>query len=108
MTDAELVAGFRDGTLAHLAHADHVRLAWLYLEAGVAARFAGDLARYAEARGARTKYSEAITSAWMARIEARRAARPAATWAEFAAANPDLLVFTRPAAAPVSASASAS
>jgi hypothetical protein len=92
VTADALLAAFRDGTLAHLSHADHVRLAWLYLDAA-RARFAEDLQRYAAARGAASKYSEAITRAWLARIEARP---PAATWEAFAAANPDLL--TRPGA----------
>ena len=92
MSDAELVAAFRDATLAHLPHVLHVRLAWIYLEAAphdeALARFAADLQRYAAAQGAAAKYSDAITRAWMARIEARRGPR---TWDEFAAANADLL-----------------
>jgi len=92
MTDDELVAAFRDATLAHLPHRLHVRLAWIYLEAqphdAALARFAGDLQRYAAAHGAAGKYSDAITRAWMARIDARRGPR---TWDEFAAANADLL-----------------
>ena len=96
MTDRELLDGFRDATLpaAQFRHVEHVRVAWLYLEAGHGARFADDLIRYATAHGARTKYSESITRTWLAKIEARR--RPRETWADFAAANPDLLVFTRP------------
>jgi hypothetical protein len=100
--DRALIAGFRDGTLAQLPHVDHVRLAWLYLEAyppdQARARFAADLQRYAAARGAPGKYSDAITRAWMAQIEERRRGPGAATtWAAFAAANPDLLVFRRAA-----------
>ena len=97
LSDDELVAAFRDATLAHLPHAEHVRLAWLYLEEA-RARFASDLQRYAAARGAASKYSDAITRKWMAQVEARRAAGSASTWAEFVAANPDLLVFKRPGA----------
>jgi hypothetical protein len=93
-TDAELVAAFRDATLpaAAFKHVEHVRVAWLYLRGGDGARFAIDLQRYAAAHGVPGKYSEAITRDWLARIAARA---PAASWPEFAAANPDLLVFTR-------------
>ena len=95
LTDAELVAGFRDASLpaAAFRHVEHVRVAWLYLRAGEGARFAEDLQRYAAAHGAASKYSEPITRAWLERIAARAAA--AASWPEFAAANPDLMVFTR-------------
>jgi hypothetical protein len=99
VTDADLLAGFRDATLpaAAFRHVEHVRVAWLYLgEGDDGARFAADLVRFATAHGAAAKYSEAITRAWLARIAARRADRPAASWPEFAEANPDLLVFTRP------------
>lgn len=94
MSDAELVAGFRDATLpaAAFRHVEHVRVAWLYVRAGEGGRFAEDLQRYAVAHGAAGKYSEAITRAWLERIAARAAA---GSWPEFAAANPDLMVFTR-------------
>jgi hypothetical protein len=97
--DAAQLAGFQDGTLAHLSHVDHVRLAWLYLEAhepaDALARFAADLQRYAAARGVASKYSEAITRTWMARVGERR--RAGQGWHGFAAANPDLMVFTKAA-----------
>jgi hypothetical protein len=100
VTDGELLAGFRDASLpaAAFRHVEHVRVAWLYLgEGDDGARFAADLVRFATAHGAAAKYSEPITRAWLARVAARRATCAAATWPEFAAANPDLLVFTRPA-----------
>ena len=98
MTDRELIDGFRDASLpaAQFRHVEHVRVAWLYLEDGDGARFAGDLVRYATAHGASAKYSESITCTWLAKISARRNGEP--TWDAFAAANPDLLVFTRPSA----------
>ncbi len=98
MSDRELLDGFRDATLpaARFRHVEHVRVAWLYLEEGNGARFAGDLVRYATAHGASAKYSESITRTWLAKIDERRAGER--TWETFAAANPDLLVFTRPAA----------
>jgi hypothetical protein len=100
VTDAELLAGFRDATLpaAAFRHVDHVRVAWLYLgEGDDGARFSADLIRFATAHGAAAKYSAPITRAWLARIAERRGACGATSWPEFAAANPDLLVFTTPA-----------
>ena len=92
MTDQELLDGFRAGTLAAFRHVDHVRVAWLYVRAGESSRFAEDLQRFAAAQGASAKYSEAITRAWLERIEARP---PTASWPAFAEANPDLMTFTR-------------
>lgn len=95
MTDAELLDGFRAATLTSFRHVDHVRVAWLYLLRGEKDRFAADLQRFAAAHGASAKYDEAITRAWLERIEARPRA---ASWPEFAEANPDLMTFTRSAA----------
>jgi hypothetical protein len=78
-----------------LGHADHVRAAWHYLgvapfgEAGD--RFCAALRRFAAAQGAAGKFHETITWAYLALINERRAAQPAATFASFAEANPDLL-----------------
>jgi hypothetical protein len=98
VTDREVIDGFRDASLpaAQFRHVEHVRVAWLYLEEGAGARFAPDLIHYATAHGAATKYSESITRTWLAKIDARRAGEQ--SWDAFAAANPDLLVFTRQAA----------
>ena len=100
MTDQDLLRGFRDASLpaAAFRHVEHVRVAWLYLEEGAGAQFAADLIRYATAHGASAKYSESITRTWLDAIAARRARCAAHSWPEFAAANPDLLVFKRTAA----------
>jgi len=92
VTDTELLDGFRRGNLPAFRHVDHVRVAWLYILRGEQHRFATDLQRFAAAHGASAKYDEAITRAWLERIEARP---PAASWPEFAEANPDLMRFTR-------------
>ncbi len=79
-------------------HADHVQVAFAYvarypfLEA--VARFCAALQRFATARGKPELYHETITWAYLLLIRERiaRAGR-AQTWEEFAAHNPDLLIW---------------
>jgi hypothetical protein len=97
MEDEALVEALEACTLRpeELGHAAHVRAAWQYLrvapfgEAGD--RFCSALRRFAAAHGAASKFHETITWAYLALINERRTARPAATFASFAEANPDLL-----------------
>jgi len=91
------VAAFRDGTLEPFHHADHVRMAWLYvrehgLEAAVPA-FTRDLRAFAEAKGVPTLYHATITWAFLALVAERLGAGPPSTWDGFAAANADLLTW---------------
>lgn len=95
---AELLARFEDTTLPNerFHHADHVRVAWEYLERhpplAALDRFASALRRYATAHGAAEKYHETITVAYLFLIAERRARLGAGhSWEEFAAANADVL-----------------
>jgi hypothetical protein len=77
-------------------HADHVRMAFLYLEKypplEALARFSSALARFATAQGKPNLYHETITWAFLLLIRERIArSNRLQTWAEFSAANRDLL-----------------
>jgi hypothetical protein len=79
-------------------HADHVRVAWLYLGrmplVAAAERFTSQLRRFAAAQGKPDRYHETITLAYLLLIHDRIATRGrGATWCEFADANPDLLAW---------------
>ena len=98
MTDDEFVAAFENCTLPLEAfrHADHVRMAFLYLARYPPLEalrcFSASLIRFATAYGKTSLYSETITWAYVLLIRERLArAGHAQTWAEFAGANPDLL-----------------
>ncbi len=100
LDDATFLRCFEDGTLPASAfhHRDHVRAAWLYLktEPPLAAldRFAEGLKRFAAAHGQARLYHETITWAYLLLIRERMEQEGAgATWEEFAARNPDLLVW---------------
>ncbi|MBW8878426.1 MAG: hypothetical protein JF614_25990 [Acidobacteria bacterium] len=101
MTDAEFLARFEDCSLPNAAfhHRDHVRLAWLYLRRHspleALTRFADGLRRFATANGHPGLYHETITWAFLLLIRERmeRGGAAAGSWEEFAAANPDLLVW---------------
>lgn len=98
MTSDEFVTAFENGTLPleKFRHADHVRMAFLYLGRypllEAIRRFSASLVSFATAHGKTNLYNETITWAYLLLIQERlaRAARHQ-TWDEFAAANPDLL-----------------
>ena len=98
MTDAELMRAFEAGKVPDggFHHEQHVRVAWNYLKAHALpealARFCSSLKGFAQAQGAPNLYHETITVSFVLLIN-ERLARSAgqATWAAFAAANPDLL-----------------
>jgi hypothetical protein len=77
-------------------HADHVKMAFLYLQKYPAlealSRFSSALSRFAAAHGKPSLYNETITWAFLLLIRERmaRASYPQ-NWSEFAAQNPDLL-----------------
>lgn len=80
---------------ADFTHAAHVEAAWLFLgdpERGADA-FRKVLLRFVKHHGARTKYHETLTTAYLRLIDARRVAGE--RWEQFAARNEDLLL--RPA-----------
>jgi hypothetical protein len=98
MNELEWMQAFESGTLpaASFHHADHVKMAFLYLQKftplEALARFSAGLARFATANGKPDRYNETVTWAFLLLIReriARAASTP--TWAEFSAANPDLL-----------------
>jgi hypothetical protein len=98
MSDSEWMEAFERCTLANdsFHHADHVRMAFLYLQkyAPLEAlrRFSSALARFAMAHGKPNLYHETITWAFLLLIRERIArSNSPQTWAEFSAANPDLL-----------------
>jgi hypothetical protein len=102
VTDDELIAAFENGGLTHEAfhHADHVRVAFLYLcrfpALAALQRFSRALQRFTAAGGKAHLYHETITWAFVflirERLEHQRrdTGRPP-DWDEFAAANADLL-----------------
>jgi hypothetical protein len=98
MTDEEFMAKFEDCSLAGkpFHHADHVRMAFLYLRRYPALealqRFSSALARFAAAQGKPDLYNETITWAFLLLIRDRMArAAVDQTWEQFAAGNGDLL-----------------
>jgi len=98
LTDNEFIARFEDGTLTNESfhHADHVRMAFLYLSRyqplEAMQRFSDSLVRFARAKGRPELYHETITWALLLLIRDRiaRAGREQ-SWAEFAESNVDLL-----------------
>jgi hypothetical protein len=107
MDDGALVEGFEACSLpaAEFGHAEHVRVAWLYLASGApfeeaALRFCKGLRRYAESLGKADRYHETITWAFLALVNERRHASGATRFDAFAEQNrdlfaPDLAALTR-------------
>jgi hypothetical protein len=100
MTDEEFIAGFEACSLRSedFHHRDHVRMAFLYLSRYPAVeaiqRFSATLSRFAAAAGKPSRYHETITWAYLFLIRERMAqARRPQSWIEFAASNPDLLIW---------------
>ncbi|MGB2622779.1 MAG: hypothetical protein WA857_09345 [Candidatus Acidiferrum sp.] len=98
LTEDEWMEQFEKGDVPNGAfhHADHVRMAFLYLRKypplEALARFSSGLMRLAAAHGKPDLYHETITWAFLLLIRERMARenRPL-TWSEFSEANPDLL-----------------
>jgi len=98
MTDDEFMASFERGSLDSRSfhHADHVRMAFLYLRRYPALealqRFSTSLVGFAAVSGQPQLYHETITWAFMLLIRERLARTGSEqTWTEFAAGNGDLL-----------------
>src|ERR1700746_3091775 len=98
MTDDEFMVSFENCSLSNEAfhHADHVRMAFLYLSRYSALealqRFSSSLARFAEAHGNPGLYNETVTWAFLFLIRERMVrAGWQQTWAQFAHDNEDLL-----------------
>jgi hypothetical protein len=94
--DPDFTRAFENCTLPseQFHHRDHVRLAWIYLREqpliSALDRFATGLKRYAGSLGASAKYHETVTWAFLFLIHERMQRGEAATFDEFAEANPDL------------------
>ncbi len=81
---------------AHFHHADHIRLAWIFLgqmeETEATRRIERAIRRYAEHNSIGQKYHHTITLAWMKLVAAARRATPhAVCFDSFAGQHPELL-----------------
>ena len=100
MSDDEFLTAFESLALPEDAfrHADHVRLAWIYLRRvpllDALRVYSEGLRRFTTAHGAPTKYHETVTWAFLILINERlHEMETELTWPEFACRNPDLLRF---------------
>ena len=98
-SDEELINRFEAGAVpeSEFHHADHVRLAFAYLQKYPPLtsldRFSGALKRFAATHGKPHLYNETITHAYFFLIRERIARCACIEWDEFAAQNPDLLIW---------------
>lgn len=102
MTNEEIIAAFEQGRApgGSFHHADHIRVAFAYLSQfpvlEALQKFSDALRRFATAQARPSLYHETITWAYLFLIRQRMVlASYPQTWEEFAAANPDLLVWER-------------
>jgi hypothetical protein len=97
--ETDLLARFVDATLPadQFHHEQHVHVAWLFVRdygmPGALGEFSAAIKRFAAAKGANSLYHETITWAFLLLIAERQARTNSASWHEFAAAHPDLLVW---------------
>jgi hypothetical protein len=96
LSDEALVAAFESTELPaeRFTHAAHVRVAWYYLRSisvlEAIVRFADGIRRFANSKGAATKYHETITIAYLLIIHERLDGARTLAWSDFAGRNPDL------------------
>jgi hypothetical protein len=98
LSDQALVEEFESCRLptAQFHHADHIRLAWIYLgqmtELEATLRIEQAIRRYANHNGIGQKYHQTITLAWMRLVaDARRSTPAVSGFFEFAELHPNLL-----------------
>jgi len=97
--EARLLDRFLDTSLpaGEFHHQQHVHIAWLFVRRhglpNALSEFSTAIKRFADAKGATGLYHETITWAFLLLIAERQARRPAQSWEQFEAANPDLLVW---------------
>lgn len=97
-SDRAFAAAFDDDTLSEFHHADHVRLAWIYMQRypvlEALERYVAGIRRFAAAAGKPDLYHETVTWAYLLLIHERleRTGREV-PWERFAAANRDLLTW---------------
>jgi hypothetical protein len=79
----------------HFHHAEHLRLAWLYVRENgptrAASRMGETIRRFAEFHGSAEKFHFTLTHAWVRLVAAARAASPELTIEELLSAYPELL-----------------
>jgi pyridoxamine 5'-phosphate oxidase len=99
MTDEEFLRRFEAADLADFRHADHVRAAWAYVERdgpdhALTAMLDG-IQRFANAKGATSKFHYTLTRAWVVLIVDARSRHPEARTAAALMAACPLLTDTR-------------
>jgi pyridoxamine 5'-phosphate oxidase len=99
MTDEEFLQRFEAADLADFRHADHVRAAWAYAERdgpdGALTAMLEGIRRFADAKGATSKFHYTLTRAWVALVVDARARHPEARTAAALMAACPLLGETR-------------
>ena len=96
-SNEEYIASFEAGTITadSFHHADHVRLAFAYLDKfsvlDALGRLCVALERFAAAQGKPERYHETITYAYFFLVNERKAKGHFKDWEQFARDNPDLL-----------------
>jgi len=99
VTGEEFIKQFETGAIAidSFHHADHVQLAFSYLEKysvlTALQRFSCALKKFAAAHGKIQLYHETITCAYFFLIHERMASSGNVSWAEFESNNPDLFIW---------------
>jgi hypothetical protein len=99
ISNVELIRRFESDSIPEdsFHHADHVRLAFAYLNEypvlQALEKFASVLKRFAAARGKTQLYNETITCAYIFLIRERMAQCEGADWKEFFRHNADLLTW---------------
>ena len=97
MTDEELLRSFEAGTLTYkqFSHQAHVNVAWLYVRSRSLAEASETFIRHLKLlnkeHGVSANYHETITWFMLLLIADRQAKKPASSFAEFMANNPDLM-----------------
>jgi hypothetical protein len=98
MTDVELTRALERCEVPNegFHHAEHLRVAWVYLQESATvddalARMAATLRRFAASVGKAEKYADTITAFWMYQMAAVRAVMPAEDCASVLRAYPQLL-----------------
>jgi pyridoxamine 5'-phosphate oxidase len=99
MTDDELLRRFEDTSLDSFRHADHVRVAHLYLARHgpeqALVRMLDGVRRFADAKGATGKFHYTMTRAWLRLVSDARALHPDAVSADALIAACPLLADAR-------------
>jgi hypothetical protein len=99
VTGEELIRQFETGAIPNNSfhHADHVQLAFSYLEKysvlDALYRFCAALKQFAAANGKPQLYHETITCAYFFLIHERMANSRNTNWTKFANDNPDLFIW---------------